>query len=34
MLHPYLGLDRAVLEKIADAVEKVLGHADELRARP
>lgn len=31
MLHPYLGLDHAVLEKIADTVEKVLSHTDELR---
>jgi hypothetical protein len=31
MLHPPLGLDRAVLDKIAEALEKVLGGADELR---
>lgn len=31
MLHPYLGLEHAVLEQIADAVEKVLGRTDDLR---
>lgn len=31
MLHPPLGLDRSVLEKIADTFERVLGRADELR---
>jgi dTDP-4-amino-4,6-dideoxygalactose transaminase len=31
MLHPYLGLERNVLDKIADTIEKVLGNAHELR---
>lgn len=31
LLHPYLGLDHEVLERIADALEKVLDHADDLR---
>jgi len=33
MLHPYLGMDRSDLEKIAVAIEKVLDNADELRGR-
>lgn len=31
LLHAYLGSSKNTLEKIADALEKVMGHADELR---
>ncbi len=32
LMHAYLGLDDAHLAKIAEAIEKVLWHADDLRA--
>jgi L-glutamine:2-deoxy-scyllo-inosose/3-amino-2,3-dideoxy-scyllo-inosose aminotransferase len=31
MLHPYLGLDQSRIEKIADAIEKVVSNMGELR---
>lgn len=31
LLHPYLGLERPVIEKIADAIEKVHRHAEDLK---
>lgn len=33
LLHPYLGLEKSQVEHIADAIEKVTSHADDLRAQ-
>jgi hypothetical protein len=31
LFHPILGLERPVVEKLAETLEKVMGHADDMR---